>query len=291
MSSGVNLSFECGGGSSSVSNPSSENQALFGNPNARFGEPCLVMNKEEEDVVMQDTIELKANKKLPKENFKSKNLHSERKRRDRINQRIYALRSVVPRITKVLLENSFLFLDHSSLSSVAICFLIGFFFIHLFMKMNKNGTLSDAVDYIKELLVEKKKLEDELNGINEMECTETAAKEESTVANPEAEKIVAKLNKKVNNEVSNIELKIISICEHVKQSHKLLLFLFCFFQVNLEVHEIGERDFLIKVAQEHKRDGFKRLIEAVDSCGLEIVDVNFTRLNLTVVTLLNVKVT
>uniref|UniRef100_A0A1J3JBR2 Transcription factor bHLH90 n=1 Tax=Noccaea caerulescens TaxID=107243 RepID=A0A1J3JBR2_NOCCA len=225
MSSGVNLSFECGGGSSSVSNPSSENQALFGNPNARFGEPCLVLNKEEEDVVMQDTIELKANKKLPKENFKSKNLHSERKRRDRINQGIYALRSIVPRITK----------------------------------MNKNGTLSDAVDYIKELLVEKKKLEDELNGINEMECTETAAKEESAVANPEAEKIVAKLNKKVNNEV------------------------------NLEVHEIGERDFLIKVAQEHKRDGFKRLIEAVDSCGLEIVDVNFSRLNLTVVTLLNVK--
>lgn len=73
------------------------------------------------------------------------------------------------------------------------------------MKMNKNGTLSDAVDYIKELLVEKKKLEDELNGINEMECTETAAKEESAVANPEAEKVVAKLKKKVNNEVSNIE--------------------------------------------------------------------------------------
>ncbi|CAA7020745.1 unnamed protein product [Microthlaspi erraticum] len=228
MSSGLNLSFECGGGSSSVSNPSSENQTLFGNPNARFGEqggPCLVMNKEEEDAVMQDTIELKANKRLPKENFKSKNLLSERKRRDRINQRLYALRSVVPRITK----------------------------------MNKNGTLSDAVDYIKELQVEKQKLEDELNGINEMECREIAAKVESVVASPEAEKVSAKLNNKVNNEVT------------------------------LEVHEIGERDFLIKVAQEHTRDGFKRLIEAADSCGLEIVNVNFTRLNLTAMTLLNVK--
>lgn len=61
--------------------------------------------------------------------------------------------------------------------------------------------------------------------------------------------------------------------------------------MNLKVHEIGDGNFLIRVAQEHKRDGFKRLIEAVDSCGLEIIDVNFTRLNLTVMTVLNVKVT
>ncbi|ESQ35798.1 hypothetical protein EUTSA_v10007639mg [Eutrema salsugineum] len=225
MSSGVNLSFE-GGGSSSVSNPLSENQTLFGNQNARCGEhlPCLVVNKEE-DVVMQDTIDLKDNKKPPKENFKSKNLHSERKRRDRINQRMYALRAVVPRITK----------------------------------MNKIGIFSDAVDYINELLVEKQKLEDELSGINEIECREIAAEEESAIANPEAEKVSSKVNKKVNDEV------------------------------NFEVHEIGERDFLIRVAQEHKRDGFKRLIEAVDSCGLEIIDVNFTRLDLTVMTVLNVK--
>lgn len=100
MSSGLNLSFEGGGGSSSVSNLSSETQNLFANyPNARCGEvfkeeqaPCLVTNKEED---------VKANKKLPKENFKSKNLHSERKRRERISQGLYALRAVVPKITKV----------------------------------------------------------------------------------------------------------------------------------------------------------------------------------------------
>ncbi|XP_033135548.1 transcription factor bHLH90 isoform X1 [Brassica rapa] len=174
--------------------------------------PCL-MNNKEEDVVMQD---------MTKENFKSKNLHSERKRRERINQRIYALRALVPVITK----------------------------------MNKNGTISDAVDYINELLVEKQKLEDELSGINEVECR---AEEEAVIANPEAEKVSSKLNKNVNNEV------------------------------NLEVHETGEGDFLIRVTQEHKRDGFKRLIEAVESCGLEIINVSFTRLDLTVMTILNVK--
>ncbi|KAL0757798.1 hypothetical protein Bca101_095466 [Brassica carinata] len=125
-----------------------------------------------------------------------------------------------------------------------------------FTMMNKNGTLSDAVDYISELLVEKQKLEDELSGINEVECR---AEEEAVIANPEAEKVSSKLNKNVNNEV------------------------------NLEVHETGEGDFLIRVAQEHKQDGFKRLIEAVDSCGLEIINVNVTRLDLTVMTILNVK--
>ncbi|EOA39211.1 hypothetical protein CARUB_v10012182mg [Capsella rubella] len=231
ISSGVNLSFE-GGGSSSVSNHSSETQNLFGNqPNARCVEifreeqaPCLVMNKE--DPVVQKAVDFKANKRLPKENFKSKNLLSERKRRDRINQAMYALRAVVPKITK----------------------------------MNKIGIFTDAVDYINELLVEKKKLEDELKGINEKECKEIAAEEESAIADPEAEKRASKLNKKMKKN-----------------------------EVNLEVHEIGERDFLIRVVQEHKRDGFKRLIEAVDSCGLEIIDVNFTRLDLTVKTVLNVK--
>ncbi|KAJ4869136.1 Transcription factor bHLH90 [Raphanus sativus] len=196
----------------------------------RAEESMLLHKDVEDDAVMQNTMDVRdsSNKKMaPKENFKSKNLHSERKRRERINQRIYALRAVVPNVTK----------------------------------MNKTGTISDAVDYINQLLVEKQKLEGELRGFNEVECRGIIAAEveESAVANSQAGKVLSGLNKKVYNEV------------------------------NLEVYETGERGFLIRVEQEHKRDGFKRLLEAIDSCGLEIIDVNFTRLGLTVMTVLNVK--
>lgn len=155
------------------------------------------------------------------------------------------------------------------------------------MQLNKIGIFSDAVDYINELLAEKQKLEDELKGINEMECKEIAAEEQSAIADPGAEKVSSKINKKVKK--NEVLFEYMDLQDH--------LYLNCknptnsgFCQVNLEVHEIGERDFLIRVVQEHKQDGFKRLIEAVDLCELEIIDVNFTRLDLTVLTILNVKV-
>lgn len=76
------------------------------------------------------------------------------------------------------------------------------------MQMNRIGILGDAVDYINELLVKKQKLEDELNGINEIECRDIAAEEESAIANLKTAKVSSKLNKKLNkNEVFNIELQ------------------------------------------------------------------------------------
>lgn len=294
MSSGVNLSFE-GGGSSSVSNHSSETQNLFGNhPNARCGEifreeqaPCLVMNKE--DPVVQNAIDCKANKKLPKENFKSKNLLSERKRRHKINQAMYALRAAVPNITKVSSETQCgfsitLLVINSPFDRIILSIYL------CYMQMNKIGIFSDAVDYINELLVKKQKLEDELKGINEMECKEIAAAEKSAIADPEAKKVSFKLNKKVKKNEVLFEYRTSrsTISDLLNPTNSSVS---GFFQVKLEVYEIGGRDFLIRVSQEQKQDGFKRLIEAVDSCGLEIIDVNSTRLDLTVMTVLNVKVT
>lgn len=69
--------------------------------------------------------------------------------------------------------------------------------------MNKNGIISDVVDYINELLVEKQKFEDELSGINEVECR---VEEEVVIVNLEVEKVFFKFNKNVNNEVFIIEI-------------------------------------------------------------------------------------
>jgi translation elongation factor EF-G len=154
------------------------------------------------------------------------------------------------------------------------------------MQLNKIGIFSDAVDYINELLVEKQKLEDELKGINEMECKEIAAEEQSAIADPEAERVSSKSNKRVKK--NEVLFEYIDLQDNLYLSCKIPQTLVSF-QVKIEVHETGERDFLIRVVQEHKQDGFKRLIEAVDLCELEIIDVNFTRLDLTVMTVLNVK--
>lgn len=86
------------------------------------------------------------------------------------------------------------------------------------MQMNKNGTISDAVDYINELLVEKQTLEDELSGINEIECR----------AEEEAVRVSSKLNMNVNNEVSNTEIISIRPVDHIHISNSLIWFLVSF---------------------------------------------------------------
>ncbi|XP_065876414.1 transcription factor bHLH90 [Euphorbia lathyris] len=77
----------------------------------------------------------KVSKASNKSEFRSKNLVTERKRRSRINDGIFTLRSLVPKITK----------------------------------MNKVATLGDAINYILELEDEVKNLKDELKEIEEGE--------------------------------------------------------------------------------------------------------------------------
>lgn len=57
-----------------------------------------------------------------------------------------------------------------------------------------------------------------------------------------------------------------------------------------EVHHIGGTDFLIKLYCDHKQGRFSRLMEAMHSFGLHVVNANMTTLNGKVLNILTVEV-
>ena len=58
----------------------------------------------------------------------------------------------------------------------------------------------------------------------------------------------------------------------------------------VEVNQIGERKYFIKLVVAHKRGGFVRLLEAIDSLKLQVVSINLTTLNGRVQNILEIKV-
>lgn len=58
----------------------------------------------------------------------------------------------------------------------------------------------------------------------------------------------------------------------------------------MEVNQIGQKDCFIKLFCKQKRGGFVRLMEAIDSLGLQVVNANVTTFNGTVQNILEVEV-
>ncbi|CAA2956414.1 transcription factor bHLH90 [Olea europaea subsp. europaea] len=160
-----------------------------------------------------------------KEHYQSKNLITERNRRKRIKDGLFALRSLVPLISK----------------------------------MDRASILGDAIRYIKELQETIEKYQDELREMAE-DCNRNNAKTE----------LRSSIEERAGREyllAADIDKGYCSASEK-KQA-----------QVEVEVSQIGARVFLLRCIFLKKRGGFVRLMEAMDSLGLKVMDANVTTLN------------
>ncbi|KAG5604542.1 hypothetical protein H5410_026034 [Solanum commersonii] len=158
-------------------------------------------------------------KKRQKGPYQSKNLVTERKRRNRIKDGLFTLRALVPNITK----------------------------------MDKVAILGDAIDYINELQEKVKLYETELNKI-EAEVTNNETPEMVLSDMTEMSKFTGQTNEKTQISVNTTDRT----------------------RMEVEVNQIGAREFLLKVSGSRKPGGFTRLMEAMNYLGLELVNVNCT---------------
>ncbi|KAH9612783.1 hypothetical protein KSS87_017515 [Heliosperma pusillum] len=156
--------------------------------------------------------------KVEKKTCKSKNLFTERNRRSRIREGMLKLRSLVPKITK----------------------------------MDKAATLSDAIDYIKELEKET------LNLLHELEDSSNSSYDlKPSSLNPEVmeTKVLAPLNPK----------------QLTSSPTKYLVS-----QVQVKVNQLDTGNYLVRVACQQSLGAFTKVLEAVGSLDVLIDDVNST---------------
>ncbi|XP_031740986.1 transcription factor ABORTED MICROSPORES isoform X4 [Cucumis sativus] len=219
----------CGEGSSSGSKPS---PGLFNQPIRTSFESKAGMRQEDlleqqRNVVLDHSKilqkdEAKTGEKQEKEVYKSKNLMTERRRRNKIRDRLYTLRALVPNISK----------------------------------MDRASIIVDAIGYIRELEENVKSLQNELIQLEHKDCQ----KNKHLKVSP-----LEKTNDDINSWPFVQDDQPMFILDEEKPM-----------EVEVEVMQINERDFLIKLFCKRKQGGVVSSIEAMDSLGLQVIDVNIT---------------
>ncbi|XP_019432464.1 PREDICTED: transcription factor ABORTED MICROSPORES-like, partial [Lupinus angustifolius] len=207
---------------------------------------CSDQNEEEEDG--------KYRRRNGKGN-QSKNLVAERKRRKKLNDRLYNLRSLVPRISK---------LDRASI-------------------------LGDAIEYVKDLQKQVKELQDELeensdtgadsncfnnnnnnNHVVGVKQTDNVNGTEIGPKEPEHCKTqngfhvgTSRNNGYITNQKQEVDASTID-----KQTQQM--------EPQVEVAHIDGNEYFVKVFSEHRMGGFVKLMEALNTLGMDVVHATVT---------------
>lgn len=163
----------------------------------------------------------------------SKNLHAERNRRKKLNDRLYALRALVPNISK----------------------------------LDRAAILGDAIEFVKELQKQVEDLKHELEGNysdngDDDQGTQNSRKHACNYKNGNGNGGHLGLNSKPYERKS---------CLDLDNYHKLPQM-----EPQVEVAQLERNEFFVKIFCEHKSGGFLRLMEALNSMGLEVTSVNVT---------------
>ncbi|XP_049932244.1 transcription factor TDR isoform X5 [Nymphaea colorata] len=170
----------------------------------------------------------------------SKNLEAERKRREKLTDRLYTLRSIVPKITR----------------------------------MDGASILADAIEYVKELQKQVKDLQGKLEDI-------PGGGQKDSSAPPEHQNGVSRPGE--YEESSNglrMEDQATRLFYSTKTTRHPKENADCGSrddngqQVEVEVTQVGEHQFRLKILCENRACGFSRLMQAMDSLGLEVIKVN-----------------
>ncbi|XP_073012222.1 transcription factor ABORTED MICROSPORES-like [Typha latifolia] len=176
----------------------------------------------------------------------SKNLVAERKRRKKLNDRLYSLRSLVPKITK----------------------------------MDRASILGDAIDYIIELEKQVKDLQDELEETNPEDDGAKGSNNNSNCQLIEVSIPNGLENEDSPNSARNNNNNTMVMTNNAKQQnyhepssnedkgHEM--------EPQVEVRQVEGNEFFLKVLCEQKQGGFVRLMEAMSSLGLEVTNANVT---------------
>ncbi|XP_031493987.2 transcription factor ABORTED MICROSPORES-like [Nymphaea colorata] len=186
----------------------------------------------------------------------SKNLVAERKRRKKLNDRLYTLRSIVPKITK----------------------------------MDRASILGDAIEYVKELQHQVKDLQNELEDTPDIRRNNLIQPEDQKrVYRPEKYEQSSNALRMGDQETGLLSssAKITGVlganrkCGSADDSRQQM-------EAQVEVSRVGEQELGLKILCENRADGFSRLMQAVDSLGLEVITVNVATIRGLVLYLLEV---